>query len=176
MTAGRSRRMMAAILMACAARISRWLSPSSSRNSIVAPSSAAAFFASAILCLGEPYEPASPREQTTRCALRPACVSRAMTAPQPNSMSSGCAPKARSGLEFGPGFIGAVDFIARDKSNFRCVFGAKIFPFAETGNVMRAVHQRLHPAQAGIARRRDLFLGDRRRGQRDERIAALVQM
>ena len=43
-----------------------------------------------------PCVPASPREQTTKCAGRPASVSCAMTPPQPNSMSSGCAPKASS--------------------------------------------------------------------------------
>src|SRR6185437_7122585 len=94
----------------------------------------------------------------TRCALRPDCVSRAMTPPQPNSMSSGCAPKASRGLEFGPGFIGAFDFIAGDKSDFRRFVAAKIGPFATPGNVMRATDDRLHPAHPGVPRGRDLFL------------------
>ena len=61
-------------------------------------------------CSGVPWLADSPREQTTKCAFRPARVSLAMIPPQANSMSSGCAPKASSGgedqLDFGIGFIG----------------------------------------------------------------------
>src|SRR5882672_1531512 len=110
----------------------------------------------------------------TKWAWRPARDSPAMTAPQPNSISSGCAPKARSGgsLEFGPGFIGALDFIASYKSDFRRFVGVKIGSFAKPGNVMRAVDRGLHPAQPGVASGSDLFPGKYRRRQCHERIAA----
>src|SRR5882724_13523157 len=107
-------------------------------------------------------------------AWRPARDSPAITAPQPNSISSGCAPKARSGgsLEFGPGFIGALDFIASYKSNFRRFVGVKIGSFAKPGNVMRAVDHGLHPAESRVAGGRDLFPGKYHRRQRHERISA----
>src|ERR1035437_7041114 len=115
--------------------------------SIVAPRSAADFFASATRCLGVPEVPASPREQMTKGAARPARVSRAITPPQPNSMSSGCAPKANRGaslyLDFGIGFIGSVNGIATDKSDFGCFFLVKVSLFAYPGNVMRAVQNGL---------------------------------
>src|ERR1700690_387358 len=99
-----------------------------------------------------------------------------MTPPQPNSMSSGCAPKASSGAssDFGIGFIGTVNSIAADKSDFRRVFLPKIGLFPRPGNVMRAAHDRLHPAQPRIARRTNLLLGERRHRQSDKRIAAGV--
>src|SRR5271165_803506 len=133
-------------------------------NSIVAPSSPADFFASAILCLGVPWVPASPREQTTKCTLRPACVSLAMTPPQPNSMSSGCAPKASNGPssgDFSVGFIGSVNGVTVNKMDFRSVLRAKIIHFARAKNVMAAIHHRLHPAKPRIARWTDLLLGER---------------
>src|ERR1700693_2084621 len=147
-------------------------------NSIVAPSSPADFFASAIRFLGVPWVPASPREQTTKCTLRPACVSLAITPPQPNSMSSGCAPKASKGAsseEFSVGFIGSVNGVTADEMDFRSFLGAKIILFARARNVMAAMHHGLHPAQPRIARWTDLLLGERSLRQRHERISAFVQ-
>src|SRR6185437_8514402 len=120
--------------------------------------------------------PASPYEQIIKCAFRPARVSFAMTPPQPNSMSSGCAPKASNGAsapsppagervsagrvrgrfglrDFGVGFIGLFNGIAGDKLDFGRVFLAKVGFFAGAGNVMRAMQNRLHPAQPRVARR-----------------------
>src|ERR1035437_5327740 len=149
-------------------------------NSTVAPSSAADFFASATRCLGVPEVPASPREQMTKCAARPARVSRAITPPQPNSMSSGCAPKASSSaslvFDFSVGFIGSVNDITADKSDFRRVFPAKIGLFARPGNVMRAAHHRLHPTQSRVTRGTDLLFGETSHRQSHEGIAALVQL
>jgi len=51
--------------------------------------------ASVVRCFGVPRLPASPREQMTKWAERPARVSRTTTPPQPNSTSSGWAPNAR---------------------------------------------------------------------------------
>src|SRR6185436_12817805 len=113
-------------------------------NSIVAPSKAEDFFASATRCSGVPCEPASPREQMTKCAERPRRVSFAMTAPQANSMSSGCAPKTRSGArsgEVGVGFIGAVDGVAIDVSDFGRIFRAQVSLLARARDVVRAVQQ-----------------------------------
>src|SRR5579862_6525145 len=107
-------------------------------NSTVAPSAAADFFASATRCAGVPCDADSPREQTTKPAARPARVSFAMTPPQPNSMSSGCAPKASndgsSGRNFGAGFIGTLNGIAVDKRDLRCFFPAKIGHLPGPGN------------------------------------------
>ena len=114
---------------------------------------------------GVPWVAASPREQTTKCAGRPARVSRATTPPQPNSMSSGCAPKASSGRRlrggFGVGFIGPVDGVADDVGDLRRVLLAQVVLLAGAGDVMGAVHDRLHPAQPRVARRADLLLGER---------------
>src|ERR1035437_445955 len=176
---GRSRRRTPASLMAWATRTSRCASPSSSINSIVAPSNAADFFASATRWAGVPWEAASPREQTTKCAARPVRVSLAITPPHPNSMSSGCAPKARhgagSGVDFGAGFIGTVNGITVYKSDIRRFFLSKVGLFACSGNVMRAVQDGLHPAEPGVARGADLLPGEGGFGQRHERISAFVQ-
>src|SRR5262249_4868776 len=98
---------------------------------------------------GVPDDAASPREQMTKCVVRPDWVSRAMTPPHPNSMSSGCAPKANrggsSGGDFGMGFIRTFNCFTIHKRDFRCFFRAKIGLFAGSGNVMRAIHHRLHP-------------------------------
>src|SRR6478609_9163378 len=109
-----------------------------------------------------------------RCAFRPALVSRAITPPQPNSLSSGCAPKASrdadSTWEFGVGFIGSLDHVAGRKGNFRRIFRAKIGLFARTCNVMRASHNGLHPAQSCIASWTDLLLRDRTSWDRNKNI------
>src|ERR1700690_1369793 len=122
--------MTAASLRARAAVTSSLASPPSTTNSIVAPRMAAALLASAALCAGVPFVPDSPREQTTKCARRPARVSRAMTAPQPNSMSSGCAPKARSsgalGGDFAEGLIWALDGVAVDIGDPGRVLAAQV--------------------------------------------------
>src|ERR1019366_9449517 len=100
-----------------------------------------------------------------------------MTPPQPNSMSSGCAPKASSGAssgEFGVGFIGSVNGVAVHNGDFGRVFGAKIIFLARASNVMSAMQHGLHPAQPRIARRTDLLLGERSQRQRDKRIATLM--
>ena len=68
--------------------------------------------------------------------------------------------------EFGVGFIGTVNGVAVDKSDFRRFLLAKIGLFARAGNVMRAMHDRLHPAQPRVARRADLLLGESGRRQR----------
>src|SRR5579859_3041080 len=159
-------------------RTSRCASPSSSMNSSLAPNSTADRFASMTRWAGEPCDAASPREQITKCAARPARVSFAMTPPHPNSMSSGCAPKASNGasLDFGVGFIGPFNRFAIHKSNLRCFFRVKIGFLSRTGNVMRAMHDRLHPAQPGVARRADLLPGKGGLGQRDKRISPLVEL
>src|ERR1035437_4757113 len=155
-------------------------SPPSSTNSSVAPRSAAAFSASAVRCAGVPLVPASPREPTTKCAECPACVSRAITPPQPNSTSSGCAPKASnsrlSGGDFSVGFIGAVDRIAVHKHNVRRIGLVQVGLFPRAADVVRAMHDRLHPAQACVARRAHLLLGKIGRRQREVAVAALVQL
>src|SRR5271154_5960835 len=105
----------------------------------------------------------------TKCAWRPACVSRAMTPPQPNSMSSGCAPKASNGpnsVKFSVGFIGSVNGVTVDKMDFRSFLRAKIILLARATNVMAAIQNRLHPAQPRIASRTDLLLGERGLRQR----------
>src|ERR1700751_1949128 len=107
----------------------------------------------------------------TKCTLRPACVSLAMTPPQPNSMSSGCAAKASNGSnsgDFSVGFIGSVDGVQVDKIYFRSFLRVKIILFARAKNVMAAIHHRLHPAKPGIARRADLLLAERSLWQRPE--------
>src|SRR5438477_3774678 len=165
--------------MACAARTSRWESPSSGTNSIVAPSSAAARSASVTRCSGWPCVAASPREHTTKCAARPARVSCAITPPQPNSMSSGCAPKAStgggSGREFGIGFIGSIDLVPADKGELRRFLLTKIGLFARAGHVMGASQNRLHPAEPSVPRGADLLLGEGGRREDHEGIAARVQ-
>src|SRR5690606_4365383 len=127
-------------------------------NSIVAPRSRAAFFDSVTRCAGVPVVPASPREQMTKCTDRPPGGSRAITPPQPNSISSGCAPKARRGGEsagdFGMGFVGAVDRVAVDERDFRGVRLVEISLLAGARNVMRAMDHGLHPPQPRIARGR----------------------
>ncbi len=55
------------------------------------------------------------------------------------------------------------------------VFRAKIILFAGAGNVMRAMQDGLHPAQAAVARRADLFLGESCQRERHKRTAAFVQ-
>src|SRR5580692_5638133 len=147
-------------------------------NSTVAPSSPAAFFASATRCSGEPCVPASPREQTTKCTLRPLSVSLAITPPQPNSMSSGCAPKASNGPrsgKFSIGFIESVNGVTMDKFDFRILLRMEIFLFAHAVNIMAAIHNRLHPGQPRIAGGTDLHLGESSLRQRDEGISASVQ-
>src|SRR5262245_42561815 len=104
-----------------------------------------------------------------------------MTPPQPNSMSSGCAPRASSGAlcsrrreeadagsvrEFGVRFIGAVNSVAFKERDFRRFIPPKVGLFTSAGNVMRAMHDRLHPAQARVARRAELFLAERDGRQR----------
>src|SRR5688572_20950067 len=89
--------MIPASVMALEARSSMWASPPMSTNSTVAPNNAAARFASRMRRPGVPFVPDSPREQTTKCTLRPVSFSRAMMPPHPNSISSGCAPNARIG-------------------------------------------------------------------------------
>src|SRR5580700_676457 len=132
-------------------------------NSIVAPSRAADFFASAIRCLGVPFVPDSPLEQTTKCTWRLACVSAAAIPPNPNSMSSGCAPKTSAGGrlgEFRVGFIGSVNNVSIDKIDSRSFFRTKVILLACAGDVVAAIHDRLHPAEAGIAGWTDLLLGE----------------
>ena len=67
-------------------------------------------------------------------AGRPAYVSRAMTPPQPNSISSGCAPKARSGVglegELGVGFIGVFNRVSGEKRDFGSLFLPQVLLFA----------------------------------------------
>src|SRR5664280_1326725 len=98
--------------------------------------------------------------------------------PQPNSMSSGCAPKASNEAlagDFGVRFIGAVDRVSVDISNFRRVFGPKIGLFAKPGNIMRAVQHRLHPAKPRVARGADLFFPKGARRKRDVCIPSLMK-
>src|SRR5579863_705901 len=171
--------MSAASFMMSAVFISSRASPSSSNHSRVAPKIFAAACASAVRCRGVPLDAASPREQMTKCAERPPRVSSATTPPQPNSMSSGCAPNASNGAgsagEFGIGFIGAVYGIAVDKFDFRRLFHAQIGPLARARDVVRAMHHGLHPAQARITRGADLLLCKGTGRDRQIRIATLVQ-
>src|SRR5271156_4610038 len=108
----------------------------------------------------------------TKCTLRPAFVSFAMTPPQPNSMSSGCAPKASNGassvFDFSVGFIGSVNGVAVDKRDFRSFLRAKIILFARASNVMSATHDGLHPAQPRVARGTDLLFCKISQRQRHE--------
>src|SRR5580700_1111358 len=132
-------------------------------NSIVAPSSPADFLASAIRCFGVPFVPDSPLEHTTKCTRRLARISVAATPPNPNSMSSGCAPKASVGGRSGElrvGFIGLVNDVSIDKIDSRSFFRTKVILLACAGDVVAAIHDRLHPAEAGIAGWTDLLLGE----------------
>ena len=52
-----------------------------------------------------------------------------------------------------------------DKSYFRRIGGAKISLFARARNIMRAVDDRLHPAQARVAGGADLFLAEGESGE-----------
>src|ERR1041384_1444051 len=75
------------------------------------------------------------------------------------------------------GFIRALDVLAPYVGDLGSVFWAEIHLLAGAGHVVRAVDDRLHPPQACVPGRADLFLCEaRRRGQRDERVAALVQI
>src|SRR6516162_5657018 len=133
-------------------------------NSSEASRSFADFFASATRCLGLPCEPASPWEQMTKWAGRPRKVSFATTPPQANSMSSGCAPKASNGrrsvCDFGIGFIGTVNRIAAEVSDFRRFIASQVLLFARAGDVMRTMQDGLHPAQPRVARGADVLLGE----------------
>src|SRR5208283_3891052 len=104
---------------------------------------------------GVPRVAASPREQIMRWAGRPALVSLAITAPQPNSMSSGWAPKASrvggSG-QFDVGFIGSINGVATQESDLGRFRLVEVGLFPRSGDVMSAPDNGLHPAQAGIAR------------------------
>src|ERR1700689_3295691 len=95
-------------------------------------------------------------------------------------MSSGCAPNAsnagRLRGDFGPGFIGSVNGIAVDISDFGRIFAAKIRLLSGSGNVMRAMDDGLHPAQPTVTRRADLFAGEIRDGKRLVNIAALEKL
>src|ERR1700751_37479 len=140
-------------------------------NSMVAPSNPVDFFASAIRCFGVPFVPDSPPEHTTKCTWRLARVSAATTPPNPNSMSSGCAPKGSSGGglgEFRVSFIGSVNDISLDESNFRIFFRTKIILLAGASDVMAIPYDRLHPAEPSIAGWTDLLLSERRQGQRQK--------
>src|SRR4051812_18153400 len=165
--------------MAWAARTSRWESPSNSTNSIVAPRSVAARRASVTRCSGWPCVPASPREHTTKCAGRPISVSCAITPPQPNSMSSGCAPKAStarvSGGELSIGFIRLFDLIPADKSDVRRFIRVEIGLLTRAGHIVRTPDHRLHPAQPSVSRGTDLLLGVSGLRENDEGLSALVQ-
>ncbi len=92
---------------------------------------------------GVPWLADSPREQTIRWARRPSRTSRATTPPQPNSTSSGWAPKAIraacSGREFDIGFIGPIDGVADDVSDLRRVVLAEVVLLAGTCHVVSAV-------------------------------------
>src|SRR5580700_2326015 len=149
-----------ASVMAWAARSSRCASPSSSTNSSDAPSNLAAAWASATRCSGVPCVPASPFEQTTRCTRRPARASKATMPPQPNSISSGWAPKTKSGpgseLEFGVGFIGSLDRLSTYEVDLGRVRNTQVVLFARARDIVRALHDRLHPFQSGVAGRVDL--------------------
>ena len=116
---------------------------------VVAPSSFAALRASASRSSGEPFVPASPREQIQIATALPRATSASSTPPQPNSMSSGCAPIARSvSLESGIRNIRAVrlgDFVARDELDSGRVDRVQIFDFARASDVVGATNDRLHP-------------------------------
>src|ERR1019366_6965148 len=137
-------------------------SPSSRMNSKVAPRAAAALLASAVRLEGDPLLPASPREQTTRCAARPPATSRATIPPQPNSPSSGCAQNARSGAgsrgDLAVGFIGAVDRVPVHEGDLRRILPAEVGLLAGARDVVGAVQNGLHPSQAGVAGGADLGL------------------
>src|SRR6476661_8437713 len=169
---------MAASFTACAARTSRWASPSSCTKSIVAPKAWAPLFASFSRWSGVPEVPASPWEQTTKCARCPARVALAMTPPQANSISSGWAPKAKSGpivSDFDIGLLAIRDRVALDICDFRSFVGVQIKLFARAGHIVRAVDHRLHPAQPSVASRADLFGREVHFGKCDVRIAAFVK-
>src|SRR4051812_34108552 len=106
---------------------------------------------------------------------RPACASRAITPPQPNSMSSGCAPNTmtyggisnaatagRLGLasDFSVRFIGSVNRVAVDECDFRGVGAVEVGLLAGSGDVVRAMNHGLHPAQTTIASRCNLLFGE----------------
>src|SRR4051794_21980244 len=102
-----------------------------------------------------------------------------MAPPQPNSTSSGWEPKARSGDGSGRGFdiglIRPLDGVADDVVDLGRVFLPKVILFAGTRHIVRAPDHRLHPAQAGVARRADLFAGVRYVGEVHVLVTPLVQ-
>src|SRR5450631_4062057 len=102
-----------------------------------------------------------------------------MTPPQPNSMSSGCAPKASNGAElffdFSPSLIGSFNGVSFNKGYFGRVFPAKVGFFSGTGNVMRAMNHRLHPAQPRVARRANVHFSKSCLRQRNKGISAFMQ-
>src|SRR2546427_9304683 len=83
-----------------------------------------------------------------------------------------------SARQLGECFIPSLDVLPSHVRDLRGVLRPKIRLLARTRHVVRAVDHRLHPPEPRVPRRADLLLpeaGGRRR-QRDERIAALVQV
>src|SRR5258706_1072632 len=83
-----------------------------------------------------------------------------------------------SARELSERFIPALDVLAPDVRDLRGVLRPKIRLLARARHVVRAVDDGLHPPQPRVPGRADLLLpeGGGRRRQRDERIAALVQV
>src|SRR2546427_249549 len=82
-----------------------------------------------------------------------------------------------SGRRLRERFIGSLDVLPWHVRDFRGVLRPKIRLLARTRHVVRAVDHRLHPPEPRVSRRADLLLPETGgRGQRDERIAALVQV
>ena len=77
--------------------------------------------------------------------------------------------------DVGVGFIGSLDRFTGDVRDFRGVFFAEVGLFAGAADVVGAVYNRLHPAEAGVARGADLVFGVGDGGERDERVAAFVE-
>jgi len=171
--------MIPAIRIACAARISRWASPSSPMNSSVAPRMAAAFSASRMRSTEVPRVPDSPCEQTTRCTGRQEPRFLRHHGPAANSSVVGVRAKrpAAARVQVGRSVCRlhrTVDGIAVYKSDFGGVVRGTDTLFAGPGDIMGAVDHRLNPAQAAVARGADLFLAEVSRRQRDEAVTAFV--
>src|SRR5439155_24576389 len=85
---------------------------------------------------------------------------------------------AMSARELRERFIRSLDILPSHVRDLRRVLRPKIRLLARARHVVRAVDHRLHPPQPRVPRRADLLLPEAagRRWQRDERIAALVQV
>src|SRR5271170_532590 len=72
--------------------------------------------------------------------------------------------------------IGSFGIIAHHKFYFRRIYSLKIRLLALPGNIVSTTQYGLHPAQATIARRADLFLRESWKRQVNKSIASLMQL